>query len=73
MVFALHESNNLEFAEPLTLKKESTGTCQKVYIYDENEKRTLIDPQIKNEITTFGLNWFLNLKEQGFLMRRPFV
>lgn len=73
IVFMFHElpapagdTGTVYAAEPISFRNDYMGTCQDVYMYDDNGKRTHIKPVLKRELKEFSRTWFSNLKEQGF-------
>mgnify|MGYP000458431280 FL=1 len=43
------------------------GLMQEVYRYDDDGKETAVNLKLKQDLKSFGLTWFQNLKDQGFL------
>ena len=67
MVFEVYASPTLTTAEPLSFRNDYMGLMQEVYRYDDDGKKTAVNPKLKQELKSFGLTWFQNLKDQGFL------
>lgn len=67
MVFELYVSPTLTTAEPLSFRNDYMGTMQEVYRYDDDGKKTAVNPKLKQDLKSFGRTWFQNLKDQGFL------
>lgn len=66
MVFAIHDWGEFLAAEPLSFRNDFMGIMQEVYRYDDQGKRTHVDPRLKKELKSFATMWFRNLRAQGF-------
>lgn len=66
IVFALHDRGDFLAAEPVSFRNDFVGLMQDVYRYDDQGKRTHVDPRLKAELKFFARMWFRNLREQGF-------
>lgn len=66
MVFAIHDWQEFLAAEPLSFRNDFMGIMQEVYRYDDQGKRTHVDPRLKKELKSFATMWFRNLRAQGF-------
>ena len=66
MVFAIHDWQDFLAAEPLSFRNDFMGIMQEVYRYDDQGKRTHVDPRLKKELKSFATMWFRNLRAQGF-------
>ena len=67
MVFEIYASPAPATAEPLSFRNDYMGLLQEVYSYDDDGKKTAVNPKLKQDLKSFGIMWFQNLKEQGFL------
>ena len=67
MVFEVYASPAPATAEPLSFRNDFMGLMQEVYRYDDDGKKTAVNPKLKQDLKSFGQTWFQNLKEQGFL------
>jgi len=67
MVFEIHAWADAPAAEPLSFRNDYMGLLQEVYRYDDDGKKTAVNPKLKQELKSFAKTWFQNLKEQGFL------
>jgi len=67
MVFEMHTSAAPDMAEPLSFRNDYTSLGQEEYRYDDSGKKTHVNTQLKQELTSFARTWFINLKDQGFL------
>ena len=67
MVFEVYASPAPATAEPLSFRNDYMGLMQEVYRYDDDGKKTAVNPKLKQDLKSFGLTWFKNLKNQGFL------
>ena len=69
MVFAIHDWQDFLAAEPLSFRNDFMGIMQEVYRYDDQGKRTHVDPRLKKELKSFATMWFRNLRAQGFFAK----
>ena len=67
MVFEVYASPAPATAEPLSFRNDYMGLMQEVYRYDDDGKKTAVNLKLKQDLKSFGLTWFQNLKDQGFL------
>ena len=67
MVFEIHAWADAPTAEPLSFRNDYMGLMQEIYRYDDDGKKTAVNPKLKQDLKSFGLTWFQNLKDQGFL------
>jgi hypothetical protein len=67
MVFEVYASPAPATAEPLSFRNDYMGLMQEVYRYDDDGKKTAVNPKLKQDLKSFGRTWFQNLKDQGFL------
>ncbi|RPH75527.1 MAG: hypothetical protein EHM80_16090 [Nitrospiraceae bacterium] len=67
MVFEIHAWADTPAAEPLSFRNDYMGLMQEIYRYDDDGKKTHVNPKLKQELTSFAKTWFQNLKDQGFL------
>ena len=67
MVFEVCVSPTPATAEPLSFRNDYMGLMQEVYRYDDDGKKTAVNPKLKKDLKSFGRTWFQNLKYQGFL------
>ena len=67
MVFEVYASPAPATAEPLSFRNDYMGLMQEVYRYDDDGKKTAVNPKLKQDLKSFGPTWFKNLKNQGFL------
>mgnify|MGYP001366560216 CR=1 FL=1 len=67
MVFEVYASPAPATAEPLSFRNDYMGLMQEVYRYDDDGKKTAVNPKLKQDLKSFARTWFSNLKEQGFL------
>ena len=67
MVFEIHAWADAPAAEPLSFRNDYMGLLQEVYRYDDHGRKTHVNAQLKQELTSFVRTWFKNLKDQGFL------
>ena len=67
MVFEIHAWADAPAAEPLSFRNDYMGLLQEVYRYDDDGRKTHVNPRLKAELTSFARIWFHNLKDQGFL------
>lgn len=67
MVFEFHQWPDALAAEPLSFRNDYMGILQEVYRYNDEGKKTHVNAKLKADLKSFGLTWFHNLKEQGFL------
>jgi len=67
MVFEVYASHTPATAEPLSFRNDYMGLMQEVYRYDDDGKKTAVNPKLKQDLTSFARTWFQNLKDQGFL------
>jgi hypothetical protein len=65
-VFQFHNVPDGAAAEPVSFRNDYLGIVQDVYRYDEAGRRTHVFPTLKQDLKEFALNWFANLKDQGF-------
>ena len=66
IVFMFHDLPDGPAAEPVSFRNDYMAICQEVYKYDEDGKRTHVNPALKQELRDFAQTWFRNLREQGF-------
>jgi hypothetical protein len=66
IVFLFHNLPDGAAAEPVAYRNDYLGIVQDVYRYDEAGRRTHVFPTLKQDLKEFALNWFANLKDQGF-------
>ena len=66
MVFDLITHEELIVAEPISFRNDYMGINQEVYCYDDQGKRTHVNPSLKKELKSFATTWFRNLRAQGF-------
>ena len=59
--------NVRSFTGRLTEAQGYTCLMHEVYRYDEAGKKTHVNAKLKQELTSFAMRWFINLKDQGFL------
>ena len=67
MVFEVYASPAPATAEPLSFSNDYMGLMQEVYRYDDDGKKTAVNPKLKQDLKSFARTWFQNLKDQGFL------
>jgi hypothetical protein len=67
MVFEVYASPAPATAEPLSFRNDYMGLMQEVYRYDDDGKKTAVNPKLKQDFKSFGRTWLQNLKDQGFL------
>jgi hypothetical protein len=67
MVFEVYASPAPATAEPLSFRNDYMRLMQEVYCYDDDGRKTAVNPKLKQNLKSFGRTWFQNLKEQGFL------
>jgi uncharacterized protein DUF6908 len=67
MVFEVYSSPAPATAEPLSFRNDYMGLMQEIYRYDDDGKKTHVNARLKQDLKSFGLTWFQNLKDQGFL------
>ena len=67
MVFEVYASPTPSTAEPLSFRNDYMGLMQEIYRYDDDGKKTHVNARLKQDLKSFGLTWFQNLKDQGFL------
>jgi hypothetical protein len=67
MVFEVYASPAPATAEPLSFRNDYMGLMQEVYRYDDDGKKTAVNPKLKQDLKSFARTWFQNLKDQGFL------
>ena len=65
MVFEVYASPAPATAEPLSFRNDYMGIMQEVYRYDDDGKKSAVNPKLKQDLKSFGLTWFQNLKDQG--------
>jgi hypothetical protein len=68
IVFMFHALPDGLTAEPVSYRNDYLGVCQDVYRYDEAGTRIQVIPRLKMELKHFSLQWFQNLREQGFFV-----
>jgi hypothetical protein len=66
MVFEVYASPAPAAAEPLSFRNDYMGLMQEVYRYDDDGKKTAVNPKLKQDLKSFARTWFTNLKDQGF-------
>ena len=66
MVFAIHETQSGNMAEPIEFRHDYLGVHQAVYDFDTDGRRTHVRAQVKKELLGFSRLWFKILRGQGF-------